>query len=64
MWTSQMQMSAAEVLQAIGGGTGKPLKLTCYVGSAELSVKRAATEQAMQRNAAFRRASDLLMSDT
>ena len=23
MWTSQMQMSAAEVLQAIGGGTGK-----------------------------------------
>ena len=52
-----------EVLDAIGGGNDKPVKLKCFVGVAEVSIKKAATEQAMQRNAARRRASDLLKTD-
>ena len=34
------------------------------MGGAEVSVKKAATEQAMQRNEALRRASDVLKADT
>ena len=53
-----------EVLEAIGGGNDKPVELKCFVGGAEVSIKKAATEQAMQRNAALRRASDMLKADT
>ena len=40
------------------------MTLKCYVGGAEVSVKKAVTEQARQRNAALRRASDVLKADT
>ena len=65
--TAYVELSSAdvrrEVLEAIGGGNDKPVKVKCYVGGAEVNVKKAATEQAMQRNAALRRASDLLKTD-
>ena len=53
-----------QVLEAIGGGNDKPVKLKCFVGGTEVSIKKAATEQAMQRNAALRRASDVLKADS
>ena len=52
------------MLEAIGGVHDKPVRLKCFVGGAEVSIKKAATEQAMLRNAALRRASDVLKADT
>ena len=66
--TAYVELSSAdvrrEVLEAIGGGNDKPVKVECYVGGPEVSVKKAVTEQARQRNAALRRASDVLKADT
>ena len=65
--TAYVELSSAEVrrevLEAIGGGNDKTVKVECYVGGAEVNVKKAATEHTLQRNAALRRASDLLKTD-
>ena len=53
-----------EVLEAIGGGNDNPVKLKCFVGGAEVSIKKSSTEQAMQRNAALRRAYHVWKADT
>ena len=53
----------SEVLEAIGGENDKPVNVKCDVGGAEVNVKKAATEQALERNATLRRASDLLKTD-
>ena len=40
------------------------IKIKCVLGGAEVQIRKALTEQAVQRNAALRRASDLLKEDT
>ena len=52
-----------EVLDAIGGFNDKPIKLKCCIGGEEVTIKKAVTEQAMQRNSALRRAADVLKAD-
>ena len=66
--TAYVELSSADVrieaLEAIGGGKDKPVKLKCFVGGAEISIKKAATECAMQRNAFLRRGSDVVKADS
>ena len=52
-----------EVLDAIGGFNDKPVKLKCSIGGAEVRIKKAMSEQALQRDSALRRAADMIKAD-
>ena len=52
-----------EVLHAIGGFNDKPVRFTCSIGGTEVVIKKAATEQAMQRNSTLRRAAGMVKAD-
>ena len=47
-----------EVLEKIG--SNDRIKIKCMLGGAEMQARKAVTEQAVQRNAALRRAANLL----
>ena len=50
-------------MEAIRGFNEQPVKLKCTIGGEEVTIKKAVTEQAMQRNSALRRAADVLKAD-
>ena len=52
-----------EVLEKIGGVKGQPAKIKCFLGGVEVRVRKALTEQAIQRNSALRRAADAIKED-
>ncbi len=52
-----------EVIDKIGGSKDVPAKIKCILGGVEVRVKKAMTEQAIQRNAALRRAADVIKAD-
>ncbi len=52
-----------EVMDAIGGTKGGQVKIKCTFSGAQVDVKPAMTENAIQRNASLRRAADLLKDD-
>jgi len=52
-----------EMIDKIGGMKDQPVKIKCVLGGSEVRIRKALTEQAIQRNSALRRAADVIKAD-